>query len=80
MTMHRARTSPGNPGKPFLKPWISLETPGKALKCFVKPWKISQNFTEKMNSQNGAFCCLCNNQVVDFCIISKLHFMLETTA
>ena len=41
-----------NPGK-FLKPWKPLEKP---LNFFIKPWKISQNFIEKINSRNGAFC------------------------
>ena len=39
----RVRTGPGNPGK-------TLEI------FFIKPWKISQNFIEKINSQNDAFC------------------------
>ena len=43
------------PGK-FLKPWKSPETPGKAWNFVIKPWKISQNFIEKINSQNSAFC------------------------
>ena len=41
-----------NPGK-FLKPWKSLEKPWN---FFIKPWKITQNFIEKINLQNGAFC------------------------
>ena len=59
---NRVRTRPENPGK-FLKPWKSLETPGKALEFFfIKLRKISQNFIEKINSRNGAFCWFHYNQ------------------
>ena len=41
------------------KPWEiveALETPEKPWNLFIEPWKISQNFIEKINLQNGAFC------------------------
>ena len=49
------RMGPGNPGKSWkiLKPWKPLEKPWN---FFYYAWKISQNFIEKINLQNGAFC------------------------
>ena len=69
--VHRARTGPGNPGKP-LKNFEALEipgNPGKALEYFfMKSWKISQNFIEKINSSNGAFPGLNNKHLKSLAI------------
>ena len=68
-----------NSGKIF-EPWKPLEKPWN---FFIKPWKISQNFIEKVNSQNGGFLLISLQikiEIVEFRIISKLRFVLETTA
>ena len=56
---NRVRTRPENPGKPW-KIFEALEIPGNPCKSpvifFIKLRKISQNFIEKINSRNGAFC------------------------
>ena len=47
---YRFRTGPGNPGKPwkFLKPWKSLEIPGKALVFFLlSPGKSHRTLLKK---------------------------------
>ena len=63
----RARTGPGNPGKPW-KIFEALETLEKPWNFFVKPWKISQNFIEKINSSNGAFSGLDNKHLKSLAI------------
>ena len=66
---------------------LTLEIPGNLWRspeiCFIKPWKISQNFIEK--NKFAKWCILLISlqvtiEIVDFRIISKLHFVLETTA
>ena len=71
-----------NPGKCF-KPWKSLETPGKAQEFFfISPGKSHRTLLKKKFAK---WCILLiplqvTIEIVDFHIISNLHFVLETTA
>ena len=72
---------PGNPGKPW-KIFEALETPGKALEFFLLSSGKSRGTLLKKSAK---WCILLISlqvtiEIVDFRIISKLHFVLETTA
>ena len=51
VVIHRVRTAPGNPGKP----WKIIEALEKPWDFFIKLWKISQNFIEKLIREMGHF-------------------------
>ena len=71
-----------NPGK-FLRSWTSLETPGKTLDFFLlSPGKSHRTL---LKNKFAKWCILLISlqvtiEIVDFCVISRLHFVLGTTA
>ena len=62
-------------------PWKSWKPLEKPWKFFVKPWKISLLKKSIRKLVHFVYISLqVTIEIVDFRIISKLHFVLETTA